>query len=89
MEAFKQFTPKGFPVISFFFSVNCFCLHEMSFFCPKYVCSYSQIAIQYVARVPHFSTFSFFCLLELMTIPLFLASHNTMYVAVTVVFHTV
>ena len=41
------------PIVSFFFSVNCFCLHETSAVCPKHVCSHAQIVhvVQYVARV--------------------------------------
>ena len=72
MEAFKQFkisyTKKMFsgPIIFSFFSLNCsFCLHETSDICPLVlkICMQSfpdiYVAVQYVARVLHFSASSF------------------------------
>ena len=51
---------KRYSSSTIYYFVNCFCLHIANVFYPK-TCSHVQIAVQYMARVLHFSVYFIQC----------------------------
>ena len=64
-QAFNQFTPKVCIIVQIFFLSESVLLaqHETSVVCPKHSFMPCRIAVQYVARVLHFSASSFIILI--------------------------